>query len=129
MKGSPMIVLDQFRSQVRQLLAAKDDYENLLKAELEAASASFQMELKGLKTEVDELRAYKEASEDVKRATLKKVDHAEHAKNMVVQESRSLVDSMKGDAQRFVLKIQEKQDEIDALEKKIKDPIYLESEP
>jgi len=91
-----------------------------LKAELEAAGERFQYELSGLRKEVEELRAFKEGSEAENVKVLKKVDHAEASKNLVVKESKSLVESMKGDAQRFVVKLQEKQDEIDALHKKIK---------
>lgn len=120
MRGSPMIVLDQFRSQVRQLLGAKDDYEHRLQLELKAAGERFDLELQGLRSEVDQLRRYKLNAEGDKAKVLAKVEKAEQSQLMVVNESRGLVESMKADAHRLVSLVQEKEGEIAALGKKIK---------
>lgn len=119
LRGSPMIVLDQLRSQVRLLLAKKDEYEGKLKQERDAAERMFNLELDGYRTEVNELRTFKDGAEAKHQDVLKLVAAEEDKTQLVVKESNSIVTAMKGDNYNLVTMVQDKQKEVEALERKI----------
>jgi len=120
LKGNPMVVLDQLRSLVRLLLSKKDDYEARLKLELVSAEDRFQLELDGLRREVDELRLYKHNAEDDKRKVLLQVDDAQMSQGLVVKESQDIIDLLKVDARGMVKLLEGKQHEVKMLENKLK---------
>eukprot|EP00658_Telonema_sp_P-2_P012271 TRINITY_DN14678_c0_g1_i1.p1 TRINITY_DN14678_c0_g1~~TRINITY_DN14678_c0_g1_i1.p1 ORF type:complete len:489 (+),score=155.67 TRINITY_DN14678_c0_g1_i1:186-1652(+) len=112
---NPHVTADQLRGQLRVLLASKDGYERNLKKALEDQEASWEQRQEVLETEIRGLVEFKTGSDEAMADVWGKVEEAEEAQAMVIEESRGIIEKLKADNHSMLETIKEKETEIENL--------------
>lgn len=93
--GDALVILDQVRTHMRLQLGFKDDYEQEKRGAATIAESKHEAEVKNLQGEIHRQRRNVKLSDGAKTVAMRRLDEAERAKDLVVAESRKIVEDVK----------------------------------